>query len=81
MGTGLPQPTPTVPTGPTHLTPPTGLPAWPHPDPRTAQVFLAPGLPLAVVETLPNGWARVVASNGWTGWVNIQGLIPIALSR
>jgi len=43
--------------------------------------MLASGLPIAIAEMLPNGWARVVASNGWTGWVNAQGLIPIGPPR
>jgi SH3-like domain-containing protein len=30
---------------------------------------LAAGLPVAVVERR-GGWARVVASNGWSGWVD-----------
>ena len=55
---------------PTHVVPASGLVAWqaPHPSaPQSAQ--LQPGLPLQVVERL-GAWARVVASNGWWGWVD-----------
>jgi SH3-like domain-containing protein len=50
--------------------PGSGLVAWqaPHPSaPQSAQ--LQPGLPIQVVERL-GAWARVVASNGWWGWVD-----------
>jgi hypothetical protein len=55
---------------PTHVVPAGGMVAWqaPHPSaPQTAQ--LQPGLPIQVVERL-GAWARVVASNGWWGWVD-----------
>ncbi len=54
---------------PTATVPPEGLPAWASPDPRAASVALAGGLQVAVVERIGD-WARVVASNGWTGWVD-----------
>jgi hypothetical protein len=47
-----------------------GLDAWPVPDPsRTRVARLDPGLPLQTVERAGD-WARVVASNGWNGWVD-----------
>jgi 5,10-methylenetetrahydrofolate reductase len=55
---------------PTHTVPAGGMAAWqaPHPSaPQTAQ--LQAGLPVQVVERL-GAWARVVASNGWWGWVD-----------
>jgi 5,10-methylenetetrahydrofolate reductase len=55
---------------PTHAVPAGGMLAWqaPHPSaPQSAQ--LQPGLPIQVVERL-GAWARVVASNGWWGWVD-----------
>jgi 5,10-methylenetetrahydrofolate reductase len=55
---------------PTHTVPPGGMTAWqaPHPSaPQSAQ--LQAGLPIQVVERL-GAWARVVASNGWWGWVD-----------
>jgi hypothetical protein len=73
----IPPPIPLAPAWPTHVTPPTGLAAWAQPNPASPQVFLAPGLPVAVAEWTANGWARVVASNGWTGWVNGQALLPV----
>jgi SH3-like domain-containing protein len=43
--------------------------AWAAPDPKSQSVALAGGLPVAVVERAGD-WARVVASNGWSGWVD-----------
>ena len=55
---------------PTHVVPGEGLQAWQAPDPSAPQTArLAPGLPVQVVERL-GAWARVVASNGWWGWVD-----------
>lgn len=55
---------------PTHTVPAGGLSAWASPDPSAQPVTtLAQGLQLQLVES--NGaWARVVASNGWSGWVD-----------
>ena len=74
----MPAPMPQAPTWPTHITPPAGLAAWAEPNPASPRVFLAPGLPLAVTEWMQNGWARVVASNGWIGWVDGRLLLPVA---
>jgi hypothetical protein len=30
-----------------------------------------------VAEAFPNGWARIVCSNGWVGWVDGRYLVPI----
>jgi RsiW-degrading membrane proteinase PrsW (M82 family) len=61
---------------PTHAVPPGGQPAWASPDPASAPVAtLAPGLDLVVAERAGD-WARVVAANGWTGWVDGRRLIP-----
>ena len=54
---------------PTHTIPTGGMVAWVAPDPKTQSVALAGGLLVAVVER-NGGWARVVASNGWSGWVD-----------
>lgn len=57
-------------------TPPFGLPAWDAPDPaRPPSVMLPPMTPLRVAEQL-GAWARVVAVNGWTGWVDGRYLVP-----
>jgi hypothetical protein len=55
---------------PTHSVPPQGMRAWAAPDPAGPVVAnLAPGLPIQVTE-VRGAWARVVCSNGWTGWVD-----------
>jgi hypothetical protein len=74
-GTGAPSTAPPPPppaTGwlPTHVVPPTGMAAWDAPDPsRPPMVNLAPGVQLSVAEQ-QGAWARVIGSNGWTGWVD-----------
>ncbi len=71
-------PAPVEPTSwaPTHDVPPDGMPAWGTPDPSAPAVAnLDPGLPLQVVATAGD-WAQVVASNGWTGWVDGRRLVP-----
>ncbi|MEX0985189.1 MAG: SH3 domain-containing protein [Actinomycetota bacterium] len=69
---GSPPPAPAEPSAwsPTHLVPPQGMGAWSAPDP-TAPILvnLEPALPLRVARTLGD-WSEVVASNGWTGWVD-----------
>jgi hypothetical protein len=54
----------------THAVPPTGLSAWAMPDSRNPAVQLSPGLEVMVTEWRPDGWARIVAPNGWSGWVD-----------
>jgi hypothetical protein len=55
---------------PTHSVPPQGLRAWGAPDPSGPVVAnLAPSLPIQVTE-VRGAWARIVCSNGWTGWVD-----------
>ena len=72
--------TPQVPRAPSHVVPASGLAAWLAPDgtgPPAAN--LAPGLQVAVLEWLPTGWARVQASNGWTGWVDGRQLVAVSV--
>lgn len=59
----------------THVTPQNGIYAWSEPDgSRAPAVTLDPGLEVRVAEW--NGvWARVEASNGWSGWVDGRALI------
>lgn len=60
---------------PSHVVPPGGMAAWARPDPSEPPVAtLDPGLPLQVVETLGD-WARIVASNGWSAWVDAGRLV------
>jgi hypothetical protein len=55
---------------PSHSVPPQGLRAWGAPDPSGPVVAnLAPGLPIQVAE-VRGAWARVICSNGWTGWID-----------
>ena len=55
---------------PSHSVPPQGMRAWGAPDPSGPVVAnLAPGLPIQVAE-VRGAWARVICSNGWTGWID-----------
>jgi hypothetical protein len=61
---------------PTHVVPEGGMPAWASPDPSAQAVAtLAAGTQLQVQEW-QEGWARVAASNGWSGWVDGRRLLP-----
>lgn len=65
-----PQPAPAGQWAPSHSVPPQGLRAWGAPDPSGPVVAnLAPGLPIQVAE-VRGAWARVICSNGWTGWID-----------
>jgi SH3-like domain-containing protein len=53
------------------------MPAWPAPDPaQTVAATLSPGLEVEVAERAGD-WARVVAVNGWTGWVDARRLVSL----
>jgi hypothetical protein len=66
----VPQPAPASQWVPSHSVPPQGLRAWSAPDPSGPVVAnLAPGLPIQVAE-VRGAWARVICSNGWTGWID-----------
>ena len=61
---------------PTHAVPDGGLPAWAAPNPAVPPVVtLSAGLDVTVAERAGD-WARVVAVNGWTGWVDARRLVP-----
>jgi RsiW-degrading membrane proteinase PrsW (M82 family) len=63
---------------PDALVPATGLPSWSQPDPTSHLVGrLPPGLPVQVLQRL-GGWAHVLTSTGWSGWVDGRALTPIA---
>lgn len=59
---------------PTHKVPAGGLKAWPKPDPAlTPSAELQARVELSIAER-KGDWARVVGSNGWTGWVDARRL-------
>jgi hypothetical protein len=59
-----------------HVVPTSGLLAWVEPDPSAEPVAtLAAGVELRVVGE-SGAWARVVAANGWEGWVDGRALQP-----
>lgn len=61
---------------PTHAVPPMGMPAWAQPNPALPpQAQLGAGTQLMVAEWSQSGWARVVAANGWSGWVDGRMLV------
>jgi len=58
----------------THVVPAGGLLAWVEPDPSLEPIAtLAAGVELRVVGE-SGAWARVVAANGWEGWVDGRAL-------
>ena len=60
----------------THVVPTPGMLAWLHPDPaEEPAATLAAGVELRVVGE-SGAWARVVAANGWEGWVDGRALQP-----
>jgi hypothetical protein len=73
-----PQPPPAAASGwtPTHRVPDEGMAAWAAADPSLpVSVTLAGRLEVVVAERADD-WARVVAVNGWTGWVDARRLVP-----
>lgn len=59
----------------THLVPQGGLQAWAAPNPALPSVVtLEAGLDVVVADRAGD-WARVVAVNGWTGWVDARRLV------
>jgi len=68
-------PTPqTVPWAPSHTVPGGGMSAWAEPDPSLAPVAtLAERVELRIDEQR-GAWAKVIGSNGWTGWVDARKL-------
>jgi hypothetical protein len=61
---------------PTHRIPPGGLDGYPTSD-RSVGVPIDPGVPVQVIERAGD-WACIVASNGWTAWVDGRRLEPLA---
>ncbi len=74
-----PEPTREMPAAwvPTHAVPAGGTRAWAGPDPGPDPIAtLEPRVRLAIAEQRGD-WARVVGSNGWTGWVDARVLEPL----
>jgi hypothetical protein len=66
---------------PTHRVPEGGMRAWPKPDPAVEPIAtLQARVELSIAES-KGDWARVVGSNGWTGWVDARRLLPMAAAR
>lgn len=62
---------------PTHRVPEGGMRAWPKPDPAVDPIAtLQARVELSIAES-KGDWARVVGSNGWTGWVDARRLQPM----
>lgn len=62
---------------PTHKVPEGGMRAWPEPNPALPPAAdLQARVELTIAEKRGD-WARVVGSNGWTGWVDARRLAPI----
>jgi len=60
----------------THRVPPAGMAAWVEPDANAAPTAsLGAGTELKVIGE-SGAWSRVVASNGWEGWVDGRLLVP-----
>ncbi len=62
---------------PTHRVPEGGMRAWPKPDPAVDPIAtLQARVELSIAESRGD-WARVIGSNGWTGWVDARRLLPM----
>jgi hypothetical protein len=62
----------------THAVPAGGMQAWLEPNPELQPTaMLEARVRLAIAERRAD-WARVVGSNGWTGWVDARRLAPLA---
>ena len=62
----------------THAVPSGGMSAWPEPNPETqATAHLEARVRLSVA-VRRGDWAKVIGSNGWTGWVDNRRLVELA---
>lgn len=74
-----PPPPPAAPVWtPTHRVPDEGMAAWPAADPALPPMVTLGGRLELVVAERAGDWARVVAVNGWTGWVDGRRLVARA---
>ncbi len=62
---------------PTHLVHPEPIDARPQPDPTLAsEATLAAGVEV-IVSQVVGDWSEVLCHNGWIGWVDGRGLVPL----
>ena len=65
----------------THVAPPEGLQAWQAPDPSVpAAANVQAGVQMQLLERR-GAWARVLFSNGWSGWVDGRRMVEAGPPR
>ena len=65
----------------THVAPPEGLQAWQAPDPSVPAVAdVQAGVQMQLLERR-GAWARVLFSNGWSGWVDGRRMVEAGPPR
>jgi hypothetical protein len=62
----------------THAVPPGGLSAWAEPNPKIQPSSHLEARVRVAVSERRGDWARVVGSNGWTGWVDARRLVELS---
>lgn len=63
----------------THAVPAGGMGAWPDPNPELEPTAMLEARVRLSIAERRGDWARVVGSNGWTGWVDARKLIELAV--
>jgi hypothetical protein len=62
----------------THAVPAGGMPAWAEPNPGLQPTAMLEARVRLSIAERRGDWARVVGSNGWTGWVDARRLAELA---
>lgn len=65
----------------THAVPPGGMSAWAEPNPEIQPSAQLEARVRVSVSERRGDWARVVGSNGWTGWVDARRLVELATTE
>ncbi|MEX0825515.1 MAG: hypothetical protein WD184_01970 [Acidimicrobiia bacterium] len=65
----------------THAVPAGGMPAWPEPNPELQPTAMLEARVRLSIAERRGDWARVVGSNGWTGWVDARRIAPLAAAE
>jgi hypothetical protein len=65
----------------THAVPSGGMSAWPEPNPEIQPSAHLEARVRVTVSERRGDWARVVGSNGWTGWVDARRLVELSKSE